>query len=111
MSLKSQKRYYHFLRRILKLKSKFSVKIDVIGLENVPKKGPAILVGNHRSGKDPSIISIVIPRYISWVTAAYMKKVPFMAWMIKKTGMVLMDVHGNVSPSSLKKGIKCNRSG
>lgn len=105
MSDKSQKRFYKILRWCIGPILRLSIKIKVKGLENVPKVGPAIIVCNHRSDIDPSILSIVIPRYISWVAAAYMKNVPLTGWIIKKTGMVLMEVNGKLSLSSMKQSL------
>ena len=102
MSDKSQKRFYKIFRWCIAPVLRFFIKIKVKGLENVPKVGPAIIVCNHRSDIDPSIVSIVIPRYISWLAAAYMKNVPLIGWIIKKTGMVLMEVNGKVSSSSVR---------
>ena len=87
------------------------MKIEPIGSENVPVKGPFILVCNHRSGIDPSVVSAVIPRYIAWLTASYMRKIPLMSWIIRKTGMILIDVNGVVAPSSMKNVIQVLNQG
>ena len=105
MSLASQKRFYRRLRWVIAAVLKRFIKIEAIGLEHVPQTGPAILVCNHRSDTDPSVVGTVITRYISWVAAAYMEKVPLTGWLIKKTGMVLMDVNGKVTPSSMKQAL------
>lgn len=38
----------------------------VVGLENIPKKGPVIFAGNHRSKLDPVLIGATSPRSIHW---------------------------------------------
>lgn len=110
MALESEKRLYHFFRLLLSPLLKISIKIEVIGLENIPQSA-AIITCNHRSDIDPSIISIAIPRYMSWIAADYMQQVPITSWMIKKTGMVLMNVAGKVAPSSLKQALKVLENG
>lgn len=110
MVLESEKRFYHFFRFLLSPILKSSIKIEVIGLENIPQ-GAAIITCNHRSDIDPSIISVAIPRYMSWIAADYMQQVPITSWMIKKTGMVLMNVEGKVTPSSLKQAFQVLESG
>ena len=97
MPLASQKRFYRRLRWVIAALLRRFIKIEALGLEHVPQTGPAILVCNHRSDIDPSVLGTVITRYICWVAASYMKKGPLTGWIIKKTGMVLMDVHGKVS--------------
>lgn len=37
-------------------------KVELVGVENIPAEGPAILVGNHRSYFDPVAIAMVIAR-------------------------------------------------
>ena len=106
MSLASQKRFYRRLQWLIAVLLRRFIKIEAIGLEHVPQTGPAILVCNHRSDIDPSVLGSVIPRYICWVAAAYMKKVPLTGWIIKKTGMVLMDVNGKVTPGSMKHALR-----
>ncbi len=36
--------------------------IDIHGVENIPAKGPAILVANHRSYFDPMVISMIVAK-------------------------------------------------
>ncbi|MGI9549981.1 MAG: lysophospholipid acyltransferase family protein, partial [Aurantibacter sp.] len=105
-SFESQKKYYWILRRLVAMILKLFTKIQVVGLDHINLRGPAILVCNHRSDIDPSVITSVIPRYICWIAANYMKQVPMTGWIIKKTGMILMDVQGKVSPSSYKRALE-----
>ena len=109
--LKAENRRYQVLRNIMGLFLRRFIKIEVLGLDNIPTEGAAVLVCNHRSDSDPAIVGVAIPRYISWITADYMRHVPITNWLIQKTGMVLMAVDGRVTPSSLKQAQRVLRSG
>ncbi|KAI9134999.1 lysophospholipid acyltransferase family protein [Acaryochloris sp. CCMEE 5410] len=104
MTSVSQQRFYHACRWLLAPWLRRRINLEVIGLEHLPT-GAGILVCNHRSNIDPSIVSVAIPRYISWVTAAYMQELPITHWLIQRTGMVLMEVDGPVKPSSFKQAL------
>lgn len=110
MTSTSQKRFYHACRWLLAPWLYRRIHLEVIGLEHLPT-GAGILVCNHRSNIDPSIVSVAIPRYISWVTAAYMQDLPITHWLIRRTGMVLMEVDGPVKPSSFKQALAVLASG
>ena len=38
-------------------------RVKVVGKENIPKKGPIIICGNHRSFLDPPLIEVTCGRY------------------------------------------------
>lgn len=87
------------------------VKVEKIGLENIPDKGGAILVGNHRSDMDPFVVASAVPRFISWVAAEYTSRIPIFKNLIKETGVIPMEIDGNVSVSSIKKLMHVLKSG
>lgn len=87
---KSIKIWYGGLRSVLRPILNARMGIEAVGLDNLPKSGPAILVSNHRSGQDPQIISSVVPRYIAWVAANYMSRVPIQGSIMRKLGVVFV---------------------
>ena len=66
------------------------MEIDALGIGNIPSTGPAILVSNHRSGQDPQVISTIVPRYIAWVAANYMSRVPIQGPILRRLGVVFV---------------------
>lgn len=54
--------FYWFMKAILKPLLKMLYRIRAEGLENVPKKGPAIIAANHVSFLDSFFIPLVIKR-------------------------------------------------
>ncbi|PKO11087.1 MAG: hypothetical protein CVU40_02655 [Chloroflexi bacterium HGW-Chloroflexi-2] len=60
-----------FIRRILKGLARILVvvllKIEITGLENIPKTGPYILVGNHVSSLEPILMVILTPHQLEYL--------------------------------------------
>ena len=61
---------------------------DVKGKENVPRKGPLIVVSNHLSNGDPPVVTSTVPRRLAWMTKAEWFKTPVIGWLFKMAGMV-----------------------
>ena len=62
-------------------------KIDVKGLENVPRQGPASLMINHVSYLDPIAVTWSIPfRYVISLSKAENFRIPVISWFLKQWG-------------------------
>jgi 1-acyl-sn-glycerol-3-phosphate acyltransferase len=59
--------YYYSWRYLLRVIVPILTRIEVRGLEHVPRSGPAILVGNHISMTDPPILIGFVPRHITFI--------------------------------------------
>jgi 1-acyl-sn-glycerol-3-phosphate acyltransferase len=66
----------------------FDTSRDVKGKENVPRKGPLILVSNHLNNADPPILGSVTPRQVSFLTKQEWFKTPVVGVMFKLAGMI-----------------------
>jgi 1-acyl-sn-glycerol-3-phosphate acyltransferase len=62
----------------------FSVRID--GLENIPKKGPAIMVSNHLSFLDAIILGMFFPRNIWFMAKNSQFYNSFLFWFLRISG-------------------------
>ncbi|MEL6135836.1 MAG: lysophospholipid acyltransferase family protein [Cyanobacteria bacterium J06628_6] len=58
----------------------------VYGVENVPRKGPLIVVANHASDFDPPIVSCAVRRPVSYMAKEELFKVPVLAPAIRAYG-------------------------
>lgn len=67
---------------------KIFTKIEVIGEENLPKKGPLIVVSNHKSILDPMILMVSLPYNIKFLAASYLFKIPFLSIILKIAGVL-----------------------
>lgn len=106
-----QKQVFQNIKMMLKPFLNFMVSIEKKGLQHIPENGGAILVGNHRSDMDPFIVASVVPRYISWIAAEYTERIPIFKNLIRETGVIPMDISGNVSVSSIKRLMGVLKSG
>ena len=60
---------------------KIVYRFEVIGKENIPKEGPAIICGNHRSFLDPPLIEITTGRYTRFLAKEELTKNKFLAFL------------------------------
>jgi len=60
--------FYYIIRAICWLILKIFWKIEVIGIENIPKEGGLILASNHVSYLDPIVLAITMERKICFIT-------------------------------------------
>lgn len=66
------------------VKMVFSVRID--GLENIPKKGPAIMLSNHLSFLDGIILGMFFPRNIWFMAKNSQFYSSFLFWFLRIAG-------------------------
>ena len=58
---------------------KIVYRFEVIGKDNIPKEGPVIICGNHRSFLDPPLIEITTGRYTRFLAKEELTKNKFLA--------------------------------
>jgi 1-acyl-sn-glycerol-3-phosphate acyltransferase len=56
--------FYRFCMKLIVL---FTMRAAVRGVENIPKKGPALIVGNHSGNADVVLGAAVIPHSAEWI--------------------------------------------
>ncbi|QAY64036.1 1-acyl-sn-glycerol-3-phosphate acyltransferase [Xylanimonas allomyrinae] len=61
---------YRLLRLILSLVAYVTLRPQVVGLHNVPRRGPVILASNHLSFLDSILIPLVVPRQVTFIAKA-----------------------------------------
>ena len=93
---------YYFVKNIAIILSRsFFREIHVIGLENIPKKGPVILCGTHNNQFMDAILMIAMcPRPVNFIIAAKSVKKPILGFFV---GLM------NVIP--VKRAIDCKKIG
>ncbi len=73
--------FYYIARFTVFLLSKlFLLRVQVAGLENIPKQGGFILAGNHASNLDPLLLGVFCPRRLSYMA----KQELFKGWFFSK---------------------------
>jgi len=86
---------YWVFKAVLKplLRALYGIKVE--GLDNVPKKGPAIIAANHLSFLD----SFFIPLVVRWRTVTYLAKADYFkswktAWFFRMAGQIPTEREG-----------------
>jgi len=67
---------------------RFFYKVEVIGKENIPKKGPFILAANHVSNLDPPILAAVSPRKVGFLAKEELFSNKIFALYFKSVGLM-----------------------
>ncbi|NQU73193.1 MAG: 1-acyl-sn-glycerol-3-phosphate acyltransferase [Candidatus Omnitrophica bacterium] len=79
--------WYWIFRPFVIFLSKLFFKLNVEGIENLPKKNNFIVVANHTSYLDPFILGAVIPKKIYWLAVRDLYKAsPAVRWFFHVTG-------------------------
>ena len=80
---------------------KLIYRLEVHGLENVPKDNDYIVCPNHLSTIDPPMMEIFMPRNIAFMAKKELFDIPFIRWWIDWLGAFAVD-RGNLAPSTVK---------
>lgn len=56
--------FYRFCMKLIVL---FTMRATVSGIENIPKRGPALIIGNHSGDADVVLGAAVIPHSADWI--------------------------------------------
>lgn len=59
--------FYWFIKGLFWVVSKLYFRVRILGLENIPKKGPVLLVANHSSFLDPACLGSACPRKVHFL--------------------------------------------
>ena len=82
-----QKLIYELVSKLFVLPIyKFVFKGQLIGRDNIPKKGNFIMVSNHGSLLDPPLLGHALGRNISFMAKAELFKIPFLGFVIRACG-------------------------
>jgi 1-acyl-sn-glycerol-3-phosphate acyltransferase len=93
------------IRFVVWLMSKTFYRIRVLGLENLPERGGALLVPNHVSWLDGILLMLISSRPVRMVVFAGNFQNPIIKWMAGLHGTILM----NPKPKSIAAALKTAR--
>lgn len=97
--------FYNIIRFLASIIFKFIYRIEVVGLDNVPKDGKIIICGNHINNLDPVIISIIFPRSINWMGKKELFKYKWFGFILGKLNVFPVDRKGT-DIKSVKKALR-----
>ena len=96
-------RYFYGIRL------KFVYRIEVHGLENVPKDNKYIVCANHLSTLDPPMLAAVMPRRISFMAKQELFDIPFIRWWLDWLGAFAVN-RESLGPSTIKTVLNIKKS-
>jgi acyl-[acyl-carrier-protein]-phospholipid O-acyltransferase/long-chain-fatty-acid--[acyl-carrier-protein] ligase len=79
-------------------------RLQVRGAENLPKRGPALLVCNHISFVDPFLIGACTQRFIRFLMYRLFYETPGIHWLAKRMGAI--PVSGEDAPRQLAESLQ-----
>ena len=89
---------------------KLIFRLKIIGSENIPKTGPFVIVANHSSLLDGFVLVSSVKPKITFMSAAYLFKMPFVGNILRGVGAI--PVQGKGSDIKLiKKAMKVLQAG
>lgn len=83
------------------IRLKLVYRLEVHGLENVPKDNRYIVCPNHLSTLDPPLIVAVMPRSVSFMAKKELFDIPFLRWWIDWLGAFAVN-RESLGPSTVK---------
>ena len=69
------------VRTVIRIYFAIVYRAKVIGTENIPKEGPLIYCGNHRSYADPPLIVVTAKRHVRFLAKEELRKNPLFAFL------------------------------
>jgi len=83
------------------IRLKLVYRIEVHGIENVPKDNDYIVCPNHMSTLDPPVICAVMPRNIAFMAKKELFDIPFLRWWLDWLGAFSVN-RESLGPSTIK---------
>ncbi len=80
--------FYRFAKLMIGLALLVWTRKEVVGLKNVPKRGPVILASNHVNLLDPPLLAIVLPRRIVYMGKIELWKTPVIGPLYTLVGFI-----------------------
>ncbi len=89
---------------------KLIFRLKIIGSENIPKTGPFVIVANHSSLLDGFVLVSSVKPKITFMSAAYLFKMPFVGNILRGVGAISVQGKGN-DIKLIKKAMKVLQAG
>ena len=83
------------------IRLKLVYRLEVNGIENVPKDNKYIVCPNHLSTLDPPLMVAVMPRSVSFMAKKELFDIPFLRWWIDWLGAFAVN-RESLGPSTVK---------
>jgi len=104
--VKRKKAYWVWLKTVARLIGKLC-RLEVKGRENIPEKGPILLMANHRSYLDPPLVAYAVyKRPVFFMAKAELFTTPILGSLIKHWGNAFPVKRGKADLTALKTALE-----
>src|SRR5213594_2355607 len=76
-------RFYAFMRFLAVALMRLLFRLEAVGRENIPERGPVLLVSNHSSVLDPPLIGGMSDRQLTYLAKAELFEIPLFGALIR----------------------------
>jgi rhomboid family GlyGly-CTERM serine protease len=94
-----------WLYRCAGLYARLGYRLRIVGAHNIPAEGPAVIVSNHVSYVDPSLIAAACPRPIRFVMYASYFRLPVLNRFFRAVGAIPI-ASGRKEPGTLRRALR-----
>lgn len=101
---------YTIVRGVAKFLLLFIFRIEINGLENIPKEGNYLVCSNHASNWDPILVAISFPRQVFWMAKRQLFNNKFLNSFFKGLGAFPVDREGS-DISAIKNALRILKQG
>jgi 1-acyl-sn-glycerol-3-phosphate acyltransferase len=101
---------YRILRVVARVFFGVVFRLQVSGLENIPRQGPVVICSNHISNWDPPLLGTPLPRKIHYMAKEELFRIPGLAWLITALGAFPVK-RGGVSKESIRVALRLLEEG
>ncbi len=85
---RSRARVRRFINGLVRLLVRLFLRAQVSGLENVPRQGPALIVGNHLGDADDLLKIAFLPRQIEAIAKIDLVEIPILGRLMQAYGVI-----------------------
>jgi 1-acyl-sn-glycerol-3-phosphate acyltransferase len=94
--------FYRFTKLVFGLMLLVWTRKQVVGLENVPRRGPLILASNHVNLLDPPLLAVLMPRRIIYMGKVELWRTPIIGPLYTLAGFIPVQRFGADLPALRK---------
>lgn len=102
--------FYALMKAVALAIARLFFRLEAHGLEHVPRKGPVLLVANHRSFLDPLVVGASAPRPLHFMAKVELFSVPILGAAIRRLHTLPVRRAG-ADPKSLRLALRILEDG
>ncbi len=95
---------YYIGRQLIRWYLTIFYKWKIYGRNNIPKSGPVILIANHISNLDPTVVGSSVKRHVHFLAKEELFRIPVLGFLLYRFGSFPIKRGGN-DRKAIKKGL------